>query len=47
MEAAPAEIIARLEESRGSLVGKRIGLERKIAELEARQGMERRVKDGR
>jgi len=35
-EASPAEKIAQLEEHRGGLVAKRIGLERKIAELEAR-----------
>lgn len=47
MEATPAEIIARLEVSRGVLVGKRIGLERKIADLDARQGLGRKVEDGR
>ena len=30
--------IAHLEEARSALVAKRLGLERKIAELEARQG---------
>lgn len=35
-EAAPAEKIAQLEESRGALVAKRIGLEKKIHELEMR-----------
>lgn len=47
MEAAPAEIIARLEESRVGLVAKRTGLERKITELEARQRKERKVEDAR
>jgi len=36
-EATPAEKIAQLEEQRGSLIAKRLGLERKIAELEARR----------
>lgn len=45
MEAKPAEIIARLEESRDGLVAKRVGLERKIVELKARQEKERKVKD--
>lgn len=45
MEAAPAERIARLEESRVGLVAKRIGLENKIAQLEVRQGKERKVED--
>ena len=35
-EATPAEKIARLEEQRGALVAKRMGLERKIKELEMR-----------
>ncbi|KAL2069066.1 hypothetical protein VTL71DRAFT_15404 [Oculimacula yallundae] len=51
-EATPAEKIAQLEEQRGALVAKRLGLERKIKELEMRasgatreesmQGQERR-----
>jgi hypothetical protein len=36
VEATPAEKIAVLEEQRGALVAKRIGLERKIREVEAR-----------
>jgi len=36
-EATPAEQIAQLEEMRGPLVAKRIGLERKIQGLEARK----------
>lgn len=47
MEAAPAEIITRLEESRVGLVAKRTGLESKITELEARQRKERKVEDAR
>jgi hypothetical protein len=35
-EATPAEKIAQLEEQRGALVAKRLGLERKIRELEMR-----------
>ncbi|TVY23808.1 hypothetical protein LHYA1_G006776 [Lachnellula hyalina] len=35
-EATPAEKIAQLEEQRGGLVAKRIGLEKKIQELELR-----------
>lgn len=35
-EATPAEKIARLEETRGALVAKRLGLEKKIRELEMR-----------
>lgn len=45
MEIAPAEIIAQLEESRSGLVAKRISLERKIAELEARRAKETKVGD--
>lgn len=51
-EATPAEKIAQLEEQRGGLVAKRLGLERKIRKLEMRaqgatreesmQGQERR-----
>jgi len=51
-EATPAEKIALLEERRGGLVAKRLGLEKKIKELEMRaqgatreesmQGQERR-----
>jgi len=51
-EATPAEKIAQLEEQRGGLIAKRLGLERKIKELEMRangatreesmQGQERR-----
>ena len=51
-EATPAEKIAQLEEQRGGLVAKRLGLEKKIRELEMRaqgatreesmQGQERR-----
>jgi hypothetical protein len=51
-EATPAEKIAQLEGQRGGLVAKRLGLERKIKELEMRaqgatreesmQGQERR-----
>ena len=37
-EATPAEMIVQLEEAREALVAKRIGLERKITELKARQG---------
>ncbi|KAI9849751.1 MAG: hypothetical protein M1830_007097 [Pleopsidium flavum] len=37
-EATPAARISALQESRGALIARRIGLERKIAELEARQG---------
>jgi len=37
-EATPAEKISALEESRGALIARRLGLERKIAVLEARQG---------
>jgi len=37
-EATPAERIAQLEEQRGALVAKKLGLERKILELEARAG---------
>lgn len=33
-----AEKIALLDEQRGALVAKRIGLERKLAELDARAG---------
>jgi len=36
-EETPAEKIAQLEETRGGLIAKRIGLERKIQELEMRQ----------
>ncbi|RDW80231.1 hypothetical protein BP6252_04869 [Coleophoma cylindrospora] len=36
-EATPAEKIAQLEESRGALVAKRLGLERKIEEIERRK----------
>ncbi|SLM33323.1 hypothetical protein LPUS_01788 [Lasallia pustulata] len=36
-EATPMAKIAQLEEARSGLVAKRLGLERKIAELEARQ----------
>jgi hypothetical protein len=35
-EATPAEKIAQLEEQRSALVAKRLGLERKIRELEMR-----------
>lgn len=35
-EASPTEKIAQLEESRGALVAKRLGLEKKIHELEMR-----------
>ncbi|KAH8597865.1 hypothetical protein B0O99DRAFT_507404 [Bisporella sp. PMI_857] len=35
-EASPAEKIALLQENRGALVAKRIGLEKKIRELEMR-----------
>lgn len=51
-EATPAEMIAQLETQRGALLAKRIGLEKKIHELEMRklgatredskQGMERK-----
>lgn len=51
-EATPAEKIAQLEEQRGGLIAKRMGLEKKIRELEMRaqgatreesmQGRERR-----
>ncbi|KAN0119772.1 hypothetical protein V8E51_001980 [Hyaloscypha variabilis] len=51
-EATPAEKIAQLEEQRGGLIAKRLGLEKKIKELEMRaqgatreesmQGRERR-----
>jgi len=51
-EATPAEKIAQLEEQRGGLIAKRLGLEKKIKELEMRangatreesmQGQERR-----
>jgi len=36
-EATPAEKIAQLEEQRSGLIAKRLGLERKIVELEARK----------
>jgi hypothetical protein len=36
LEATPAEKIAQLEEQRGALVAKRMGLEKKIKELEMR-----------
>jgi hypothetical protein len=35
-EATPTEKIAQLEESRGALIAKRLGLEKKIHELEMR-----------
>ena len=35
-EATPAEKIAQLEEQRGGLIAKRLGLEKKIRELEMR-----------
>lgn len=51
-EAAPAELIAQLEVQRGGLIAKRLGLEKKLHELEMRnqgatreeskQGMERK-----
>lgn len=44
IEATPAEKIAQLEKSRGLLIAKRIGLEMKVAELEARQAKERKLK---
>jgi len=41
-EATPAEKITQLEEQRGGLIAKRIGLEKKIQELEMRaQGASR------
>lgn len=52
LQATPEEKIAQLQEQRGALIAKRIGLERKIQELDARKkgksreesrvGMERR-----
>ncbi|MCJ1470050.1 hypothetical protein MMC07_008695 [Pseudocyphellaria aurata] len=44
-EAGPAEMIARLQETRTGLVAKRNGLERKIADLEARHGKESILED--
>lgn len=35
-EATPAEKIAQLEQSKGALIAKRMGLEKKIHELEMR-----------
>ena len=40
-EATPAEKIAQLEEARSGLVARRIGLEKKIAGLQARQNSAR------
>ncbi|MCJ1231075.1 hypothetical protein MMC12_007750 [Toensbergia leucococca] len=37
-EVSPTQKLFQLEQARGALVAKRIGLERKIMELEARQG---------
>ncbi|KAI9791355.1 MAG: hypothetical protein M1835_000372 [Candelina submexicana] len=39
-DATPAEKIAQLESARGSLLARRSGLERKIADLEARKSKE-------